>query len=94
MKLVSGESVQILIAAVEDDDSADAVSSALISMADFVDTGACNEVLDRISDCATRILSGTAICQEVQSDFEEWEDADIKEVKNICCTKHEICSLQ
>lgn len=82
---VTLKSMQPLLDAVEDDDSATAVSSAIISMAAFVDAGGCADLLSNISEAATRILQGDALCQQMQSDCDEWEDSDIKEVGDPNC---------
>ena len=84
MQHLADKSLPILLEAIAGDESKEAVASAVAAVAEFVASGACQARLQDVSAAAINILKGEAICQEVASDCEEWEDSESAEVSCHC----------
>jgi hypothetical protein len=57
------------------------VASAVIALAEFLLSGACPPgALQQACGAATKLLKGEALCQDVNSDADEWEQEEEKEV--------------
>ena len=84
MQHLVDKSLPILLEAIAGDESKEAVASAVAAVSKFVASGACQARLQDVSAAAINILKGEAICQEVASDCEEWEDSGSAEVSCHC----------
>ena len=57
------------------------VASAMVALGEFLLSGVCPPAaLQQACSAATKLLKGEAICQDVSSDADEWEEQEEKEV--------------
>ena len=72
-----------------DDDSSDTVAAAIESLAVYAEGVPWGlDMIKQMDSIATAVLDGTLLCQEVVSDFDDWEDDDVKVVRILWLQTH------